>query len=448
MHIRFLLSVVILSSVSLNFIYAKRVAVTGETSVVKTAAILEPTDTASVQVKTYIKIDDIKGESQDKAAYILCPDGTMIQPGERCPEKDEKAIGLQPTTVFEEDPIVEAEAQITGYIKIGDIKGESEDKAAYILCPDGTMIQPGEKCPEKESETVSAELDGHVTLIKSQEVDCDELDNDCDGVEGDDSDVRRTKGETTIRDIEVIKEIDRSSPKLAEPLMNDVDDDDDRVEALDSDDDCDGVDNDCDGVVAEAAVKTDGHVTIIKSKDDDCDGEDDDCDGVAAEAEVKTDGHVTIIKSKDDDCDGEDNDCDGEIEERANHNTTTKPVNNATDEDVAVEVESELEVKASYILCPDGTMIQPGQLCPEKDQEVLAHELTHVVQQVSGNIDVDNKTPVLVEDIDGTLTVEVSGVESRSVFGLFPVELDVQVKLDESGNLIKVKRPWYALFSW
>lgn len=46
-----------------------------------------------------------------KGAYRLCPDGTRINPGEKCPEKSVRA--------------------------------------GYRLCPDGTRINPGEKCPEK-----------------------------------------------------------------------------------------------------------------------------------------------------------------------------------------------------------------------------------------------------------------------------------------------------------
>lgn len=48
-----------------------------------------------------------------KGAYRLCPDGTMVNPGEKCPEK---AV-----------------------------------RAGYKLCPDGTMISAGEKCPEKSN---------------------------------------------------------------------------------------------------------------------------------------------------------------------------------------------------------------------------------------------------------------------------------------------------------
>ena len=48
-----------------------------------------------------------------KAAYKKCPDGSMINPGEKCPVK---AV-----------------------------------RAGYKLCPDGSMINPGEKCPEKST---------------------------------------------------------------------------------------------------------------------------------------------------------------------------------------------------------------------------------------------------------------------------------------------------------
>jgi len=57
-------------------------------------------------------IDKASPKLMNRAGYRLCPDGTMIHPGEKCPEK---------TT-----------------------------KAGYRLCPDGTMIAPGQKCPEKK----------------------------------------------------------------------------------------------------------------------------------------------------------------------------------------------------------------------------------------------------------------------------------------------------------
>ena len=53
--------------------------------------------------------------NNQKSAYRKCPDGTMINPGEKCPEKNVRA--------------------------------------GYKLCPDGTMINPGEKCPEKADRT-------------------------------------------------------------------------------------------------------------------------------------------------------------------------------------------------------------------------------------------------------------------------------------------------------
>jgi len=52
-----------------------------------------------------------------RSAYRKCPDGTMINPGEKCPEK---AV-----------------------------------RAGYRLCPDGnTMVSHGQKCPEKATRSI------------------------------------------------------------------------------------------------------------------------------------------------------------------------------------------------------------------------------------------------------------------------------------------------------
>lgn len=57
-----------------------------------------------------------KSSPLSRSAYRKCPDGTMINPGEKCPEK---AV-----------------------------------RAGYRLCPDGTMISHGQKCPEKSTKSI------------------------------------------------------------------------------------------------------------------------------------------------------------------------------------------------------------------------------------------------------------------------------------------------------
>jgi hypothetical protein len=73
-----------------------------------------------------------------RGAYRLCPDGTMINPGEKCPEKAVRAgYKLCPDGSM---------------INPGEKCPEKAVRAGYKLCPDGTMINPGEKCPEKKKQ--------------------------------------------------------------------------------------------------------------------------------------------------------------------------------------------------------------------------------------------------------------------------------------------------------
>lgn len=53
----------------------------------KPVSISKPVDKATPILARAVAVDN-SGASQDtRAAYRLCPDGTMINPGEKCPEK-------------------------------------------------------------------------------------------------------------------------------------------------------------------------------------------------------------------------------------------------------------------------------------------------------------------------------------------------------------------------
>ncbi len=76
-----------------------------------------------------------QGKPTGKAGYRLCPDGTRINPGEKCPEKSVRAnYRLCPDGTR---------------INPGEKCPEKSVRANYRLCPDGTRINPGEKCPVK-----------------------------------------------------------------------------------------------------------------------------------------------------------------------------------------------------------------------------------------------------------------------------------------------------------
>lgn len=116
------------------------------------------------------------------------------------------------------------------YIKIGDIKGEAADKSVEVEW----KVEEGEKAAvdgyikigdiKGESDDKSHDTGGDVTVVKEldksspklQESACDGQDDDCDGAAAE-----RTKGETTLGDVTVVKELDKSSPKLQESCTGD-----------------------------------------------------------------------------------------------------------------------------------------------------------------------------------------------------------------------------------
>ena len=94
--------------------------------------------------------------------YRKCPDGTMINPGEKCPEKAAKnATGL-PTGKRQHKPL-NLRKRIDKATPLS-----AHGKAGYRLCPDGTRINPGEKCPEKTARAVAGNCPDGPTVIPPQ----------------------------------------------------------------------------------------------------------------------------------------------------------------------------------------------------------------------------------------------------------------------------------------
>ncbi len=52
--------------------------------------IVKPIDKATPKLMQAMRQPQTDASSAQRAAYRLCPDGTMIQPGEKCPEKTTK----------------------------------------------------------------------------------------------------------------------------------------------------------------------------------------------------------------------------------------------------------------------------------------------------------------------------------------------------------------------
>jgi len=174
---------------------------------------------------------------------------------------------------------------------------------------DGWMVNQGD-CDDSDATVFPGSLEL-----------CDGLDNDCDGVEDDDTDVdldgdgfTACEGDCQPLDSDFYP----GAPELCDGLDNDCDGDVPQDEIQDLDFDgwtvCDG---DCD----------DGDYYVHPGADDDnCDGNDSDCDGTtsADEQDADADGwlpcegdcddsEATVHPEADELCDGIDNDCDSLI---------------------------------------------------------------------------------------------------------------------------------------
>ena len=98
----------------------------------------------------------------NKAEYKKCPDGTMINPGEKCPEKAKAEYIECPdgTMINRGEKCPEKASRAK--------KGNKKDKAQYRECPDGTMISAGEKCPEKADRNERAQAAQEEACAKAE----------------------------------------------------------------------------------------------------------------------------------------------------------------------------------------------------------------------------------------------------------------------------------------
>jgi hypothetical protein len=70
------------------------------------------------------------------------------------------------------------------------------------------------------------------------------------------------------------------------------------------------------------------------------------------------------------------------------------------------------------------------------------------VQQVAKDIEINSQAQVQTFKENGATVSVVSGTQTKKILGLFTQEMEVQIKMDQEGNLIEIDRPWYAVFSW
>ncbi|NCQ55700.1 hypothetical protein GW756_04815 [bacterium] len=70
------------------------------------------------------------------------------------------------------------------------------------------------------------------------------------------------------------------------------------------------------------------------------------------------------------------------------------------------------------------------------------------VQAVAPTVEIKNEAPILIVNQDGEMVTQVPATEPRKMFGLFKINLNVQVEMDSEGDLIQINRPWYSFLSW
>lgn len=263
------------------------------------------------------------------------------------------------------------ESSTRGYIKIDDIKGESNDRVAYVLCPDGTMIQPGEKCSE-EKEIEGGEPEGDpvpgIGITAEQGVSAEIMmkgeDEDCDG----DTCVQSQKP----MPMPYIKIDDIKGETQREPMMDTY-------------------------IPAELM-----NPVVVDVEDEDCEG--DACDPTRA----------TDYNSS-----------------RSNRTTSAAIEIEEGDNDEEGEKE---RVEIQYLFETEGAL--------------LAEDLASVVAQVAPEFSVREGEDVFLQERKGTIVAHVPSIERRAFLGLFKMNMKVKVLVDNNGELVNIKRPWYSFLSW
>jgi len=157
----------------------------------------------------------------------------------------------------------------TAYMKIGDIKGEAKDTESLVV--EGDLMNG-----VVEKEAVEGDL-LNTRVIDNEENAAEEV-----------KDAQRTKGDTTLGDVVVTRELDKSSTKAPANGGNLIDQHRQRAtdhnssrsnktsssRKLDTDDDndgvptteaCNAVDNDCDDARADNDNTKSGSINTIKS---------------------------------------------------------------------------------------------------------------------------------------------------------------------------------------
>ncbi len=124
------------------------------------------------------------------------------------------------------------------------------------------------------------------------------------------------------------------------------------------------------------------------------------------------------------------------------NNPTVIDIKNMTDEELL-----NLDIKDDFL---------SDNLLGDLDKEIVSREYSPITSpewdsvrsfikenEKEGSVDWLEAMP----DIE-TGEIHLKGVEHKSLFGLFGIDLEVSRIIDSNGNLKTINRPWYSIFAW
>ena len=296
---------------------------------------------------------------------------------------------------------VEGEMKASVSPKIGDIKGEVinndvEGEAASVCdgvtCGDGTCAPTADACAGVEMPQAFIKFDGADGEAKDREAVCNGLDNDCDAeVESEISaGGGGGGGKVDVQDINIIK-------YEAGPI-------------------CDGFtcdDGSCATMIEDCSINADIITANLK------------LDPLKGELQLKPDNGDVVCGDTDhlasggkgDDCDDDDP-----------TNTPTPQNIGGNDPIPGIDVIIKRLPKPQADGCNDCWV------------DVESDELEFV----------STETEVAWTQARATQnnTLAVKGIEQKSLFGLFKVNMQVETEFDTQGTMGKMNRPWYSFLAW
>ena len=367
-------------------------------------------------IKGEVINNDVEGEAASVCDGVTCGDGTCAPTADAC-------AGVEMPQAFIKFDGVEGESINN------DVEGEAGSVCDGVACGDGTCAPTADACAGVEMPQAFIKFDGVDGEAKDREAVCNGLDNDCDAeVESEISaGGGGGGGKVDVQDINIIK-------YEAGPI-------------------CDGFtcdDGSCATMIEDCSINADIITANLK------------LDPLKGELQLKPDNGDVVCGDTDhlasggkgDDCDDDDP-----------TNTPTPQKIGGDDPIPGIDIIDKRPPRPQVNVSEEDAPNTPtpqniGGNDPIPGIDVIIKRLPK--PQADGCNDcwvdvesdelefVSTETEVAWTQARATQnnTLAVKGIEQKSLFGLFKVNMQVETEFDTQGTMGKMNRPWYSFLAW